>query len=111
MTLLTTIILRLFNKEGCSKVVLGQYILVKEKFPLGVNKFGVLVDKLNELLNPDSSMVIKGNIDFERIEATKEHVQSYKKEDQLNFIRSMGVPWFEICDETQKEKQRCVGSG
>ena len=82
-----------------------QYILGKEKFPIGPNKHGVLVNKIEEILNPNNlNRVIKGNIDFERVEATDEMVSLFKKYKN-NFIRTFGVPDYEYMANHKKKNK------
>ena len=104
-----------FKLQSQKKDVQGeyniQYILGKEKFPLGENKFGVLVDKLDQLLNPETSnRIIKGNIDFERIEATKEMVDKYKS-DEIGFIKNVGVPDLEHMFKHKKKNKDVLEVG
>lgn len=88
-----------------------QYILGKEKFPIGPNKHGVLVNKIEEILNPNNlNRVIKGNIDFERVEATDEMVSLFKK-DKNNFIRTFGVPDYEYMANHKKKNKVVLEKG
>ena len=80
------------NDMSKIKDVKTNYILGKENSQLPKGKLGVLVDKLDILLNSQLTSIIKGTINYEKykIEATQDHVNLYN--EQINkFLKEVDI--------------------
>ena len=123
-----------FNKIKDDKI---NYIMGKDKFHLPNGKLGVLVDKVDKLLNLNVTSIIKGAINYDKykIEAKSEHIDKYKslinqflkevnvksigveqfiekREDYLQeFYREIGTPDKEHIKEHKKKAYLSVETG
>ena len=102
-------------KDPKAKINL-QYILGKEKFPLPNKKFGIFVDSIDSLLNANShSKIQKGNIDFERVQATSKIVAEYNSvkdtQKRRNFFYKHGIPDLEHMNKHKHQNKNKFETG